>query len=93
LESEIRKFQRTIGDHLTDFLQWFVAQAIVSAFVNVYYNGLGFVVNAIFFLIGLSGFLGESRQVARAYEGRKWERLFWTIFALAFDIYLSLTIH
>lgn len=93
MEREIRKFQRTIGEHLTDFLEWFVAQAIVSAFANAYYNGLGFLVNAAFLIIGLWGFFGEGRQVARAYERRKWERLFWTIFALAFDIYLSLTIH
>jgi hypothetical protein len=93
MEREIRKLQRTIGEHLTDFLEWFVAQTIVSAFVNIYYNGLGFVVNAIFFIIGLWGFFSEGRQVVREYEGRKWERLLWVFFALVFDIYLSLTIH
>jgi len=59
----------------------------------VYYNGLGFVVNAFFIVAGLWGFYSEGRQAARAYELRKWERLFWAVFALAFDIYLSLTIH
>ena len=93
LDRFIRDIQREFAEELSEFLKWFVIQAVVSALVNVYFSPLGFLVNVAFLIYTFFGFYQEIGQVAWAYERRKVIRFLLAVFALLVDIWLNLTIH
>lgn len=95
--SEIDKFVSDIRDAtyegFRNFLYGYVAQAIISAFANLYYNGLGIVVNILFLLYTFYGFFVEAGRVVVEFEAKRVIPFIIALFVIGLDIWLNLNIH
>jgi len=92
LDRYVRKGQPQIANQFEEFIEWFVVQAIASAFVNAFYSPFGFLVNVGFLLYTGWGFLSEIGNIAKAWENGKVAKLGYAIMALALDILLNIYI-
>lgn len=92
LDKLIRDIQLTTYEGFRSFLYGYVVQAIISAFVNLYFSPLGILVNVAFLLYTIYGFFVETGRMVFTFRARRILPFIIAVFAISLDTWLNLTI-